>query len=110
MLHEWSYETQTRFLKEVEKMELPPLPRSIVPEQSDLLRLYTAFLHTPHFAAWWEREAAASGCCALSRIAFKSIVCPLHNSLHIADEPRWSRRFKKTYPPHDRPSTLRARY
>ena len=56
MLHEWSYETQTRFLKEVEKMEPPPLPRSIVPERSDLLRLYTAFLRTPHFAAWWERR------------------------------------------------------
>ena len=56
MMHEWSYETQTRFLKEVEKMEPPPLPRSIVPERSDLLRLYTAFLRTPHFAAWWERR------------------------------------------------------
>ena len=53
---------QTRFLKEVEKMELPPLPRSIVPERSDLLRLYTVF--SPHAALCGvvEAEAAASGC------------------------------------------------
>ena len=56
MLHEWSYETQTRFLKEVEKMEPPPLPRSIVPQRSDVLKLYTAFLRTHHFARWWERR------------------------------------------------------
>ena len=54
MLHEWSYEAQTRFLREVEAMEPPPLPRSIVPQRADLLRLYTAFLRTPHFAQWWE--------------------------------------------------------
>ena len=56
MMHEWSYETQTRFLKEVEKMEPPPLPRSIVPQRNHLLRLYTAFLRTPTFASWWERR------------------------------------------------------
>ena len=56
MMHEWSYETQTRFLKEVEKLEPPPLPRSIVPQRADLLKLYTAFLRTRHFARWWERR------------------------------------------------------
>ena len=56
MMHVWSYESQTRFLKEVEKMEPPPLPRSIVPQRNDLLRLYTAFLRTPTFASWWERR------------------------------------------------------
>ena len=63
MMHEWSYETQMRFLKELERMEPPPLPRTIVPQRADLLRLYTAFLRTPHFAHWWERrrERAAAG-------------------------------------------------
>ena len=56
MMHEWSYETQMRFLKELERMEPPPLPRTIVPQRADLLRLYTAFLRTPHFAHWWERR------------------------------------------------------
>ena len=56
MLNEWSYETQTRFLKEVERMEPPPLPRSIVPQRLDLLRLYQSFLRTPTFARWWERR------------------------------------------------------
>jgi hypothetical protein len=56
MMHEWSYETQTRFLREIEKLEPPPLPRTIVPQRLDLLRLYTAFLRTPHFAHWWERR------------------------------------------------------
>ena len=56
MMHEWSYEAQTRFLKEVSQMEPPPLPRSIVPQRADLLKLYAAFLRTPHFARWWERR------------------------------------------------------
>ena len=53
-LHEWTYEMQTRFLRELERLEPPPLPRSIVPQRSELLRLYTAFMRTPHFAQWWE--------------------------------------------------------
>ena len=36
MMQEWSYETQTRFLRELEKLEPPPLPRSIVPQRADL--------------------------------------------------------------------------
>ena len=56
MLHEWSYEAQTRFLKELERVEPPPLPRTIVPQRADLLRLYAAFLRTPHFAHWWDRR------------------------------------------------------
>ena len=47
---------QTRFLGEMEKVEPPPLPRSIVPHRADLLRLYVAFLRTPHFANWWDRR------------------------------------------------------
>ena len=56
MLHEWSYEAQSRFLKELERVEPPPLPRTICPQRADLLRLYAAFLRTPHFAHWWERR------------------------------------------------------
>ena len=56
MMQEWSYETQTRFLRELEKLEPPPLPRSIVPQRADLLKLYTAFLRTPHFAHWWQQR------------------------------------------------------
>eukprot|EP00325_Prymnesiales_sp_UTEX-LB-985_P016242 CAMPEP_0174750092 /NCGR_PEP_ID=MMETSP1094-20130205/97021_1 /TAXON_ID=156173 /ORGANISM="Chrysochromulina brevifilum, Strain UTEX LB 985" /LENGTH=85 /DNA_ID=CAMNT_0015955389 /DNA_START=74 /DNA_END=331 /DNA_ORIENTATION=- len=56
MMQQWSYETQTRFLQELEKVEPPPLPRTIVPHRPDLVRLYAAFLRTPHFAQWWERR------------------------------------------------------
>ena len=65
MLHEWSYEAQTRFLRELEKMEPPPLPRSIVPQRADLVRLYAAFLRTPSFARWFElrRQRASAAFC-----------------------------------------------
>ena len=56
MMHDWSYEGQSRFLRELEKLEPPPLPRSLVPERAALLRLYTSFFRTPHFALWWERR------------------------------------------------------
>ena len=56
MMHEWSYETQARFLRELERLEPPPLPRSILPQRSDLLKLYANFFRTPHFAHWWERR------------------------------------------------------
>ena len=56
MMHDWSYESQSRFLRELEKIEPPPLPRSLVPERAALLRLYASFFRTPHFALWWERR------------------------------------------------------
>ncbi|KAL3927283.1 MAG: hypothetical protein SGPRY_002895 [Prymnesium sp.] len=53
MLQKWDPATQARFLKEIESLEPPPLPRSLVPQRAHLLKLYSAFLRTPHFTHWW---------------------------------------------------------
>jgi hypothetical protein len=51
---------QARFLKEIEELEPPPLPRSLVPQRADLIKLYTSFLRTPHFTHWWECQRCAA--------------------------------------------------
>ncbi|KAL1512261.1 hypothetical protein AB1Y20_005523 [Prymnesium parvum] len=63
MLQKWGPQTQARFLKEIENLEPPPLPRSLVPQRAHLLKLYAAFLRTPHFTHWWEcqRELTLGG-------------------------------------------------
>ncbi len=40
-------------------MEPPPLPRTIVPQRADLVKLYTNFFRTPHFAHWWKQRRRA---------------------------------------------------
>lgn len=38
--------------------ESSPLPRSLVSRRSDLMKLYEAFLDTPHFRLWWHERRA----------------------------------------------------
>jgi hypothetical protein len=116
MLHEWTYEAQARFLREVErgghsrligsaacrlqpdsrrslvpvqveKMEPPPLPRSIVLHGAELVKLYSAFFRTPHFRSWWQRRRGD----VLGASAAPAAAAEEERSQRLGEPPAWRR-------------------
>ena len=60
--------------------EPAPLPRNIISRRADLVKLYEAFLDTPHFRLWWhERCGARERTCARPVCWQRGLSAPVHN-------------------------------
>lgn len=69
--------------------EPSPLPRSLVSRRSDLLKLYEAFLDTPHFRLWWHERCGPHAACRSKLLparwpaAARSLSMPPHAPLAL---------------------------